>query len=79
MSAAATLTAFFPGNQAAFLAASELFDSGFTPDQIQPIFAATKPNPDTLKPARAAAVILHPRHRIAEARLILLQHGADLI
>ena len=81
MSATATpvLTALFSGSQAAFLAASELFDSGFTPDQIQPIFNATQPHPDARNSTRSAAVILHPHHRFDEARTILLQHGAELI
>lgn len=79
MSATPVITALFSGSEAAFLAASQLFDSGFAPDQIQPIFNATKPHPDTRKTARSAAVILHPYHRFDEARTILLQHGAELI
>ena len=78
MSTSPVLTALFPANKAAFLAASQLFDSGFAPDQIQPIFGATQPTSGTRQP-RAAAIILHPHHRADEARTILLEHGAELV
>ena len=70
-----TLTAQFKGNKAASLAAMHLFDSGFTRDQLQAIF----PDPTPNTPAAPATLILRPETRSAEARSILLQHGADLV
>ncbi len=68
-------TAEFKGNKAASLAATHLFDSGFTPDQLQAILP--EPTPNTRAPAPTAT--LRPETRSAEARSILLQHGADLV
>ena len=72
-----TLTAQFKGTKAASLAAIDLFDSGFTHDQLQAIFP--EPAPNTRTPVLQATIILRPDTRHAEARLILLQHGADLL
>ncbi len=65
-----TLTAQFKGNKAASLAAIDLFDSGFTPDQLQAILP--EPTPDTRAPAPTATLILRPETRSAGARSILL-------
>ncbi len=69
-----TLTAQFKGTKAASLAAIQLFDSGFTADQLQAIFPDPTPNPSIPR-----ATLVHPKTRTAEARTILLQHGADLL
>lgn len=52
---APTLTAQFKGNKAASLAAIELFDSGFTPDQLQAIFPDASPSTPPSPPPSSSA------------------------